>query len=381
MKKLLLILSFILLFNYNVQAAEEKTQSVDDSKVKSLYEYITNMKSQYELMNDIDPQTFVDNFLKTGKGNFSTSKLYKAVVTFIFKELLSSMKLMVLIIIIAVIAALINNLQNAFSNESLSNIAHFACYSLLIIVVAKSFFIGVDLAKSTITKISEFMSALIPVLMMLLASVGGITEASVMDPLVLGAVNIGSRMYVGFIIPLIFMGFVLQFVNNITDEFKIDKLTKFINQFAIWSQGIIMTIFIGILTIRGITSKTIDEVTAKTAKYAVDNFVPIIGKCLSDAISAVAGYSLLLKNALSGLGLILIVLIVAFPVIKIFILSMLYKFTAALVEPISDKKIVNCITSAGDSLVLIMSCLISVSVMFFVMIAIIASAGKAVMGG
>ena len=88
----------------------------------------------------------------------------------------------------------------------------------------------------------------------------------------------------------------------------------------------------------------------------------------------------MLKNALSGLGLLIIVLIVAFPVIKIFILSMLYKFTAALVEPISDKKIVNCITSAGDSLVLIMSCMISVSVMFFVMVAIVASAGKMVMG-
>jgi stage III sporulation protein AE len=57
------------------------------------------------------------------------------------------------------------------------------------------------------------------------------------------------------------MGFVLQFVNNLTDEFKIGKLTKLINKIALWSQGIIMTVFIGVVTIRGITSKTIDQVT------------------------------------------------------------------------------------------------------------------------
>lgn len=52
-----------------------------------------------------------------------------------------------------------------------------------------------------------------------------------------------------------------------------------------------MTAFVGIMTVRGITSKSIDEVTAKTAKFAVDNFVPVVGKSLSDAVATVAGYS------------------------------------------------------------------------------------------
>jgi stage III sporulation protein AE len=222
------------------------------------------------------------------------------------------------------------------------------------------------------------MAALIPVLMFLLASVGAVTEVAVMDPIIIGAVNIGARIYVELILPLIFIGFVLQFVNNISEEYKIDKLTKFINQLALWAQGLLMTVFIGILTIRGITSQTIDQVTVKVSKYAIDNFVPIVGKALSDAISSVAGYSILLKNALSGMGLLLIVVIVLFPILKIFILSLLFKFTAALIEPISDKRMVNCITSAGNSLVLIMSCLIAVSVMFFIMVSILAAAGKSI---
>lgn len=382
MKKLIFILCLIILIPLNVQAVEEVNQSIgDSSKIQYLYDYISSMKSQSEILNELDPKTFVDVFLRSGEGSLSLSKIYGAVVNFIFKELLASTKLMVYIIIITVITALIHNLQSAFSNESLSNIAYFACYSLLIIVVSKSFYIGVDLVRETINKMSDFMSALMPVLLMLLASVGGITQAAIMDPIIIGGINIGSRIYVTLIIPMIFIGFILQFVNNISEDYKISKLTKLINQFAIWTQGITMTIVVGLLSIRGMTSKTIDHVTAKTAKYAVDNFIPVVGKALSDAISAVAGYSILLKNALSGMGLIIILAIVLFPIIKIFIMAMIYRFTAALIEPISDKRIVNCITSAGDSLILIMSCLISVSIMFFVMVAIIASTGKMVMGG
>lgn len=353
----------------------------EEQKIENLYNYISNMKSKYEILNEIDGKEYVNNYINTGSGGISDSTVYKVLLTYIFKEVASSAKLMIVVVIIAIVAALLNNLQKAFSNENLSNIAYFACYSILIIVVSKSFLIGLNLAKDTIQQMTDFMTALIPVLVMLVASVGGITEAAVMNPVIVAGVSIAARLYVTLIIPLILIGFILQFVNNISDDFKIDKLTKLVNQWALWIQGIIMTIFIGVISVRGITSKTIDQVTVKTLKYGVDNFVPVIGKCISDAISTVAGYSILLKNALSAFGLLIVIIIVAFPIIKIFIMGMLYKFTAAMIEPISDKKFVSCISTAGDSLILIMSSLISVSIMFFIMISILASTGKIIMGG
>lgn len=366
----------------NVQAIapNNNTSNKDTEAVENLYDYMTNIKNQYEVLKDLDARTFVKDYIKSGDGKFSLSKVSKALIVYSFRELASSLKLMATLISIAVICALLNNLQKAFSNESLSNIAYFACYGLIIILMAKSFYMGVNIASDTINKMVDFMTALIPVLLMLVATVGGITEAAVMDPIIIGAINISARIFVDFIIPLILMSFVLQFVNNLSDEYKISNLTKLLNQIALWCQGVIMTVFIGIITIRGITSKTLDAVTAKTAKYAVDNFIPVVGKCLSDAISTVAGYSLLLKNALSTVGLIILLFIVIYPIIKIVVLALVYKLTAALIEPISDSRLVKTINSAGDSLILIMSCLISVSVMFFIMISIIATAGRVLAG-
>ena len=374
-----IILVVLLYKGYSVQASS--IDNTNNSEVEQLYNYITNMKNEHELLKDMDIRSFVSSYMKKGEGGFSASKLIKAITTYGLREIVASIKLMSTLIIISIVCALITNLEKAFSNERLSNIAYFACYALLIIIMARSFYIGVQIARETITRMADFMLALVPVLIMLLVGIGGIAEATVMDPVVIGAVNIGARVFSNILIPLISATFVLQFVNNITDEFKIQKLTKLLNQIALWGQGILMTIFIGIMTVRGISSKTLDQVVAKTAKFAVDNFVPIVGKCLSDAVATVAGYSLLLKNALSSVGLIILILIVILPVIKIALTAMLYKLTAALIEPIAEKRLVNSITSAGDSLILITSCLICVSVMFFIMISIIATAGKLAIGG
>lgn len=384
MKKLIFILLMVIMMPFGVQASGSANSTADkeeNTRIEQLYEYIVNMRTDYEVLKDLNAKEFVSEFMRTGDGKFSVQKLSKAFIAYSFKEGLAILKSMSILVIIAIVCALLNNLQQAFSKEDISQIAYFACYALIIIILTKSFYDATQVAKEAIYKTSDFMAALIPVLMMLLASVGGFTEAVVMDPIIIASINISVKIYANIIIPMIFMSFVLQFVNNISSEFKIDKLTKLLSQIAIWMQGVMVTVFVGIVSIRGMTSKTIDQVTAKTAKYAVDNFIPVIGKALSDAIASVAGYSLLLKNALSGLGLIIILIIAIFPVIKLLLMSFMYKLTAALIEPISDSKIVNCLYSAGSSLTLIMSCVISISIMFFIMVSIIASAGKMAVGG
>ncbi|MCR1934185.1 stage III sporulation protein AE [Clostridium tepidum] len=378
----LLTFLFVLILGFNVQAAPIQHNEIkeDNKEIEKLYDYISNMKNQYEILKDINAKDYVKNFMEKGESNISIKKAAKAITTYVFKEIAASLKLIALLIMVAIICALLNNLQKAFSNETLSDIAYFACYALIIIILARSFYLGVNIARDTINKMTEFMMALIPILVMLIASIGGIVEATMLDPILIGTINISANIFSKFIIPLICMTFVLQFVDNLSEDYKINKLTKLLNQVALWTQGIVMTIFVGVVTIRGITSKAMDQVTVKTAKYAVDNFVPVVGKCLSDAISTVAGYSLLLKNSISTLGLIIIIAMLLIPTIKLLIMAFMYKMAAALIEPISDSRLVNSIGTAGDSLILILSCLICVSVMFFIMIAILASAGKVFIG-
>ena len=365
---------------YSLEENELQDEEVNN-KLNSLYNYINNMKLDIEIMNDLDPVEYIKGYIQNGEGNLSVKTLSNAITSFLFKEVKTVLSLSISIIVIAIMCSLIKNLQSAFSSEGISNIAFFACYAVLIIILSKSFLVSINIAIDIIKELSNFMAAILPVLVMMIGSIGGFVQAATMDPIVIGATLLIPRVYTTIIIPLILISFVLEFTNNISTEYKIGNLCKLTKQITIWIQGIILTSFIGLLTVRGITSSTIDAVTLKTAKYAIDNFIPIVGKAFSDAIASVAGYSLIIKNAVSSIGLIIIVLMMLYPIIKLILISFVYKLTAAVIEPISDKRITSSIASAGSAMVLLMSCVLSVSLMFFVLLAIMASAGKFVIGG
>lgn len=393
MNKYLRYWSIILLFigllffcdNGQLVHAQDNNSVISNDEInddlEGLYDYISTMKSNFELINDLDPVSYIKNYISTGKGNLSFSKICDAAFSLLFKEVKTVLSMCIIIVVIGIICSLIKNLQSAFSSESISEIAFYACYALMIIVLTRTFIISLDLAKDIITQISGFMSKLLPILVVMLGVAGGFTESATMDPIVLGTTIIIPKIYLNIILPLILITFVLQFTNNISTEPKISNLCSLVKSSVLWIQGLILTVYIGLLTVRGITASTIDAVTLKTAKFTIDNFIPIVGKTFSDAIASVAGYSLIIKNAIGSVGLLVLILIILYPIIKIFLSSIILKISSSLLEPIADKRITKAVFSAGDSLILILSSVLSVSLMFFVLIAMMVSAGKFVIGG
>ena len=378
--------SFFITTENEVYAEDQTTTTLindeeTESKLNNLYDYINTMKSDVELMNELDPVSYIQSYIEIGEGNLSVSTVISAVVSLFFKEVKTVLSLAFSIVVIGIICSLFKNLQSSFSSEGISQIAFFACYAILIILLSKTFIISLSLAKDVIVQIATFMDKVLPLLAALLIASGGLTQAATMDPIILGATILIPKIYLNIIIPLILITFVLQFANNISTEPKLSNLCGLIKKSTVWIQGFIITVFIGVLTIRGISSSTIDAVTLKTTKFTIDNFILIVGKSLSDAISSVAGYSLIIKNAIGSIGLIVIILIIIYPIIKIVLSSLIFKLSAALLEPITDKRITSSIAAAGESLILIMSCVLCVSLMFFVLIAIMISAGKFVVGG
>lgn len=388
MRKVVLFIVTILIFftcSFSYVCAEEKVGSSEDllknDTIENFYKEIEEDSSEQSILKSLNPREFIKQYAKNGKSNLSAGTIIDLISKNLFKELYVAIKIMISIIVIAIISALLKNMEDSFSGSSIANIAFYSCYVLIILLLTKNFVSSVGIAKDAIKDITDFMAAIIPVLILLITTAGGITQAATLDPIVVAAVNITPKIYMDIILPLILMSFVLCFVNNISNEHKVEQLAKFIKQITLWLQGIILTVFVGLISIRSMTASTLDAVTLKTAKFAVDNFIPIVGKAISDSISTVAGYALLLKNAFGVLGLIIILIMLLFPIIKIIAIVVVYKISAAVIEPIVDKRIVNCISSAADSLVLVSSMLFCVTLIFFILLCIMASTGKLIIGG
>ena len=152
---IILVQVFIFGIDTEVVFAEDSTTIFSSDEVQAelndLYNYINNMKSDVELMNELDPISYVKAYMEDGKGNISLSKIVGAVVSLLFKEVKTVLGLSFSIIVIGIISALLKNLQEAFNSEGISEVAFYACYALMIVILTKTFLISLDLAKDVIS--------------------------------------------------------------------------------------------------------------------------------------------------------------------------------------------------------------------------------------
>ena len=108
-----------------------------------------------------------------------------------------------------------------------------------------------------------------------------------------------------------------EFLKVGLNEEQIEKLSKFLKSSVVWVLGIVLTIFVGVVSLEGTLSSSVDGITAKTAKSAVSTIIPVVGKVLGDVVDSVLGCGIILKNAIGLIGVIIVIGICITPIIKI----------------------------------------------------------------
>lgn len=352
---------------------EEQLEKLNIKDLQNIIDNITKDNEQY--LNKIDILNYMKSLLK-GEKIFSFEEVLKNLLTLIFREIIINSKLLGQILILAIICAVLTNIQSAFEKNTVGELAFYVCYMLLIAIEMKSFVVSMNLANKAIDEMVLFMQALLPILITLLLAVGGVTSAAIFKPIILGSVSIISTLIKNIILPLIFFSAIIGIISKLSDKVQITKLSSVIRQITTTVLGMLLTIFLGIMSIHGVATSKLDGVTIKTAKFAVDSFIPIVGGFLSEAIDTVISCSLLLKNAIGVIGLIIIFMICVIPIVKIVSLILIYKFTTVVIEPISDNRIIECLNEISKSLLMIFAVISSIGIMFFIAVTIIVGAGN-----
>ncbi|CDF58214.1 stage III sporulation protein AE [Thermobrachium celere] len=373
-KILLFIFMLFILFPFNILAHSPLDNSIVD--LNKIDEVSKQIQQRSEYIPDFSFSELVNEYKATHSLKGVIKSLIEGSKKYIFKEVIANSRLMIELLILGIFCALLKNMQSSFSSSSVSKIAFYACYLVIVVIIIKAFALIVELSRTTIDQMIEFVNSLMPTLMILVASVGGFATATMLDPAIMFISKLFSDVIKDFILPLTFLIVILNIVNNLSDEIKISKLVKLMEQITLWALGFLMTVFVAFITIRSSTSASIDQVTLKSTKFMVDTFIPVVGKSLSDAVSTVAGYSLLLKDAISVVGLVVMLSICLLPLIKLVILALIFKFVGAIMEPIVDGKIVDCLSSVGGSVSVLFASILSVAIMFFIIITMIASTGR-----
>lgn len=375
MKIVIFIILFLALNQAYVYAYEnilmEQLNNIDDSEINSFAEKLS------EEYKDYIPKYEMKDFINIkNKRDLNFRGLLNGIIKYVFREVLENYHLIGVLISIAILCAILKNIQTAFENTNIAKVTYSVVYLVLISIAIRSFSLALNVGKEAIDKMVSFIQALMPVILTLLASIGGMTSMALFNPLIVMSITIASTWIKNILLPIIFFASVIGVISNISVRFNVSFLADFLKQLCVFLLGLFMSIFLGVLVVNGAASSTIDGVTIRTAKFASKNFIPIIGGIFSDTVDTIVGCSLILKNGIGVFGLLLVLLMVIFPVVKILSLVLIYKLAGVIIQPVGENFIVKCLNDMANSLILIFVAVASVAVMFFVTITVILSAGN-----
>ena len=138
------------------------------------------------------------------------------------------------------------------------------------------------MVKDTIQNMVGFVQLLVPLLITLMIATGSIISANVIQPVILFMINVISNLFQTIVIPIILVSTAIAVISKVSERVQVDKVAKFMRSGSIWVIGVLLTIFVGVLSVEGTLSSSVDGITAKATKAAVSNFIPVVGKILLD---------------------------------------------------------------------------------------------------
>ncbi|WP_261179263.1 stage III sporulation protein AE [Anaerobacillus sp. CMMVII] len=350
-------------------------QQLSQLGVDEIREYWEQIVTEY---GGFLPENQKGSFMEFVRGDkqFSIKEWLLGFVRYFFHELIVNGKLLGTLILLTVFSVILQNLQTAFERNAVSKVANAIVYMVLMIIAINSFYIAVNYAQSAISMMINFMIALLPLLLALLASIGSLTSVALFHPLIILLVNSSGLLIQHFVLPLLFLSALLSLVSTLTDHYKVTKLANLLRNISVGTLGIFLTIFLGVISVQGAVTAVADGITIRTAKFVTGNFVPVVGRVFTDAADTVMGASILLKNTVGIVGLAILLLICAFPAIKVLTLAIIFNLAAAVLQPIGGGAIINSLSIIGKAVIFIFAALATVCLMFFLAITIMVAAGN-----
>lgn len=364
MKKIILI--FILILIIPTKAlAETEEEIMSSTQEKFNISGFINQAQEYtgDFFEDMD---LSDIFNQAVQGKVNNQTIYKKIIKILGNEVSSNIKILISILVIIVIHGILKSITDSLDNSNVSQIIYFVQYILIVTLIMSNFTEIIKLIKETANNLVGFINLLMPLLLTLMVYTGNITTSSVLEPIVLFTSNFIGNIIVDALIPIVLIIVVFSIISKISDRVQVEKISKFLKSGVVWFLGIVLTIFVGVVSLEGTLSSSVDGVTAKTAKAVVSSVIPVVGKVLGDVVDSVLGCGVILKNAVGVVGVIVIIGICILPVLKIATLSVMYSLASAVVQPVADDKIVKLLDEMSGVFKLLLAILCSLSVILII---------------
>lgn len=350
-------------------------EQLNDINLSELEDIMDEAAQQSQGIFDSLSTEDVISSLLSGEPLFDADAIVHNIFDLLLLEIKTGVLLGVEIISICIVMGLLNNISESFGSKAASSLGNVVCSCIIITLCMANFSTTYNTCLDTLNVMTHTMQVLLPILIPLLISMGGFSSGSILDPVIVGAVTGFNTVLQKIVLPVLFLSSIFILINSLTEKPYLQRLAVFLRRISIFCTGLAVTIFTGITAIQGLVTKSADGLLVNTARYSIDNFVPIVGKFAADSVDMVLSCAAVIKNGIGLVGMIIILCFLAGPVINLLAVAAVYKITAVIAEPVSTKQVSSTLNEMGSAVITMTVVLGLSALMFLIFLTIIISIG------
>lgn len=352
--------------------AQEMT--AEGTSVLELPDYLelSDLEENLRGMTDFSDLSFSDLVLELLQGKLPSgiSGLWGEVWRLLFSYLGGQKQLAVQILLIALFSAVCTNFIRVFENSQIADISFYMMYLLIGTLLIGAFAEMQSLTVNTLKSLFQFVTLLLPAYVVTIVFSAGSISALGFYELTLLSVHILQLLFIKMVLPLIQIYVVFLFFNQLTQEDLFSQASEFLKTLLEWILKTTTAILVGLQTIQCLVAPAVDTLKNSTA-HRIVKALPGVGGLMDSAAETIAGSALVIKNAVGVAGMIAVLLICLLPFLKLGLSVLLFRLLCAMLQPISEKRMVDCIRSFSDGVMLLMKTMLAGLVVFLVSLAMI----------
>ena len=300
-------------------------------------------------------------------------ELLKKFLTVIFEEVLAFRYDLLQMILLCVVFSILYNFTNIFENPAVTEISFYMVYMLLLVLLLKSFFVLKDVVLVVLEDMLVFLKLLVPTFSLSMVFSGQMTIGTAFYELTFFVIYAIEWLMNNLVVPAIQIYVIVEMMNYLTEEEMLSKLTELIKEGIEWLLKLVFTMVVGINVVQNLLTPVIDSFKSNLISRTA-GMIPGLGTSINAVTEIMVGSGIVIKNGVGVAAILILLVLCAGPVIKVWVMTFLYRMVAAVMQPIADKRMLGCISGAGEGGRLLGRVTVTTVVMFLVTIAMVTAA-------
>lgn len=285
-------------------------------------------------------------------------------------EITAGRKAMALTLGIGIMAAIFYHISLAFENRQIADTGYFITYLAFLSVTVMSFSNACSIVEELLYQLELFMKALIPAFFLAVSAASGSVGALGFYKVMLIIVSMADSLLLKLILPVIKLSTVLMLVNYITKEELLSRLAKLFQTVVSWSLKGMLSLVIGMNAMQGMILPTVDDMKLSVLQKTI-SILPGIGNSAEAVAGLMAQSGELIKDGIGTAAFLVIAAITLIPIVKLGILILMYQVTCAMLQPVSDKRMVKALGAICEGSRLLLQLAATAGILYMVTIAVV----------